>query len=713
MTETATEGAYPAAVHGEPSHAPEEVLDEIVERRTTIEQNVERNEGIVAAIYQNVQRILAHHQLRPEYVNELALTLAEPLRFAESRKKLFENNIVVLVADADCGRHHTAVALLAQLDGVEPREVRREISDNLDLGALEIESNKGWLLDLRGELTLDDAFGRHLFAFRTQLKSRNSYLVVVVPSALWRRASEGAGDIAVFLESVSAADIVTAHLRYSHIEPGPYVGDEQIKTYLAHAGPSEAVRWVENIRSAESLEARQLPGAQQNDGPEDAQRHRVELVLQLHGRWRSELLKWHQENTGSRERHFLLAAAVLERLSAGLVFTTSMKTPHVLGEDEPEARGLAGPGILELVDVIGARLESDDTVSFVRPDYANAVLDYFWLDRQHLRTEFAEWLCRLPIELADDKHLSGHTRHVVQRIADYALRWTVEHKNTSLLWQVIRTWSQRSILREVLPLLLTVAALEESFGSKVREEMLTKARSSSETPEVKALIADVCGGDMAELHPTAALYRLAELAQFSDEQVTAAVTRSVERLWNIPSLRRRLTKTVAVWCSSEHPGQRQAGVYAFLSLASLQAGDLQIPELLSGDLETSKSLFDECGQGWRAVFNLQPESEDRVGAVLYLWVRSACVVPEILEPLQKILHAAVSGREGRQVDLRAMIYFNNVFMIGDRTRVDHISPEFREVRDKIAEYIFARHPQFDVLRQPVVPVESVGTSPHV
>ncbi|MBP2477730.1 hypothetical protein JOF53_006602 [Crossiella equi] len=715
MTETIATEASSAPVLQELASVAEAASAEPAGRRIEIKQKVGRNKGIMAGVYNACQRVLDHHHLPVDYVQRLASTFASSLCSLKAEEKLKQHNTVVLIADADCGRHHTAVALLSRLAGIEPREVRREVEDKLDLNALELERNKGWLLDLRGEPSLYYQFGRHLTDFRAQLKSRNSYLIVIVPTGLWRQASEGAGDIAVLLEPVPAADIVTAHLSGTNIAPESYLNDSKIGSYLGHAKPADAALWAEHIQAAESVDSRKLPGAQQTDGVDEIRQRRIELVLQLHGGWRHELLQWHKGRAageGTREKHFLLATAALEELPAGLIFTTSLETPEVLGEKNPDLRGLAGPGILELVDIIDARLEGDDTVHFARPGYADAVLDYYWLDRYHLRETFTAWLCGLPVNLAGDKKLKDFAPHVADRVANYALRWTIERRNTSLLWQVIRTWSSHPILTEALPLLLTAAALEESYGNKVRDDMLTKAKPDGEVPEVQAIIATVCGGEMAELHPTPALRRLAALAQSSDERVVSAVTASVEKLWNIPALRARLTKAVAGWCKSEGDEHRKAGMNAFLALASLRADNQQLPALLAGGPTTLHGLFDECVHGWRAVFDLRAEREDHVAAVLHLWVSAACGEPALLEWLQRVLHEAVRGGAGQPVNGRTTYYFSRMLSAGDRTPADQVSPQFRQVRDQIVEYVFDRLPQFEALRPPASIAEPLESPPH-
>jgi hypothetical protein len=312
-----------------------------------------------------------------------------------------------------------------------------------------------------------------------------------------------------------------------------------------------------------------------------------------------------------------------------------------LGEDEPGVTGQQGAGILELVSRIGARLPDEEMVQFVRPGFGDAVLDYFWIDRQHLRTEFLEWMCNLPVT---SDGAAG--KLVTERIVAYALRWTKQHGDLKFLQEVAKLWAPAESLRPTAGQLLTAAAMDPKVGKRVRDRLLAWAKGEySSTSAMRALVADVCGGALARLYPKMMLLRLSYLAQNADPTVTQAVKNAMRNLWQQPDSRELVLAQVAEWCASDDAGPRQAGLHSFLALAAMRDDWRHAPTLLSPNGDQLIPIHNQMvTRGWQTVFE-SSLTEQLAGDVLAQWLDAAASSPQLRVQVIRDLTAGVQGTD--------------------------------------------------------------------
>ncbi|MDX3233039.1 hypothetical protein [Streptomyces sp. ME19-01-6] len=94
----------------------------------------------------------------------------------------------------------------------------------------------------------------------------------------------------------------------------------------------------------------------------------------------------------SFQRNFLLACATLRGASVAHVYASTADLASVFGDGDPSLKGQQEPGVIEMVDSIEAELQADDTLTFHRPEWDDAALEYFWVDRPLSRVKFLEWL---------------------------------------------------------------------------------------------------------------------------------------------------------------------------------------------------------------------------------------------------------------------------------------------------------------------------------
>lgn len=684
----------PAAT--ETNVAPLPQIAEMQRSGVFIEQQVQQNYGTIAGtveIVNNVRQMLDYHDLPNRYVKECVNAFALPPRIDKAREVLRRNHIVVLVADVDSGRHDAAVYLLGTQESVTLREVRRESGDRLDIAELETETRSGWLLDLRGDQNLDHSLGRSLLGHRERLRSCGSYLVAIIPRALWTQVGIGGDELAFFLEPAAAAEIVRSRLKALKppINAEPYLQAAEIQQRLHNATPADGVRWVEAIRKVTSTPF-QLEDERTYDqlNSDEVQTSLIKSVIQVCGNWRSELLEWHKSNFDSRLRNFLLAAAVLEGHTAGEIFEAATKVAVALGEDKPDVDGQRGAGILELIDLVDAHLPDEEHLRFMKPGYADAILDYFWIDRQHLQTEFVAWMCQLPLGLKDTEAAES----ISGRIGSYVLQWTRRHQKVKMLRDVVRRWAPARVLRTTLVNLLTAAALEPNIvGKFVRDDLLDWAKTEgSGSLAIRTLTAQVCGGDFAKIYPKVALNRLAWLAQSADLAVVEAVQEAMKILWRQPNVRDQIIDQVSTWCTSTDVGRKQAGLRAFLALAGLQDSNHGFPELSLQIDSTSKARRKLLEQGWRTVLSAQPVESPSASEVLAIWLDAALLSSELQTLLKEVLAIAVGGADALDVDYRRFVRLNGLLYCWQPANKSESDGPRVDLRDGIVWHLHQSNP---------------------
>jgi hypothetical protein len=94
--------------------------------------------GLAAGVVQLARRQLDHHNLTEDYTKGCFEAYAPTPKSDDALATLRREQVVVLVADANTGRHHSAVYLLKAGGAPVLREVRREPDDRFDVDALSL-----------------------------------------------------------------------------------------------------------------------------------------------------------------------------------------------------------------------------------------------------------------------------------------------------------------------------------------------------------------------------------------------------------------------------------------------------------------------------------------------------------------------------------------------------------------------------------------------
>ncbi|GAA3043303.1 hypothetical protein GCM10010464_04280 [Pseudonocardia yunnanensis] len=493
------------------------------------------------------------------------------------------------------------------------------------------------MLDLRRDTDIPTAVGRRIKSECDGLKLADSFLVVIGARGEW---ISGADDLMQGIRRPDPIGIIRKRLTENDnplgIDPAVYLDDARVQSRLLSATPTEAVQWFEAIVQVHSAEL-DAESSVSLDSEAEIITQRRDMLIEMRSSWRDNLSKWHrQPQIDSRHRNFLLAAAVLEGQPVGNVFEAALDVATKLGEPDPEAAGQQGPGIIELTDIIDADLDGADRVQFRKPDYAAAAIDYFWLDRQHLRKDFVKWLATLPLNREEP-------REIASRAAHYILRSAVRQRSIKDVREVVLSWSTMSDLHDAAADLILAATLEGDLARAMTDQTLNWARSGEK--EVQLVLAKVCGGQYARVRPTAALLRLANLAESTHEVVVRAVIESIANLWASEQLRGRILSTVQQWCE---PGsralRRKAGASAFLSLAGYTREDGRsnlFAEAMSSAVHRGLAEL-----GWGTVLDVAAPGfalESSARRVLSLWLNDALLAEIQRDIISDVLVAAVRG----------------------------------------------------------------------
>jgi hypothetical protein len=629
--------------------------------KTQVTQEVGENSGtVVGVLQQTVRRMVDSHRLPPEYVTSCVATFAKPPKIELARDKLQRRRVVVLVGEAGTGRHTSAIWLLNDIGGLTLHEVRREPRDGFAVDDLATEQRAGWLLDLRSE---DDQvgmhFGRTLATSRELLEDTESYLAVAIRPQLWEQVGVGGHEVEV--EWLPAAPQKIVELRLKRQLPDTsvtkWLNHPAIADRLGPLPPPEAAQWADTIRDEHFTSLDQERDVSVAKLPADeAFKVKVDNVLKARSSWRRDLLEWQKVHKDSRQRNFLLAAAVLENAPAADVFLAAESLAREFKEPHPEAPGQTGPGILELADDAKAHLPDGETLRFNRVGYADAVLEYFWADRMHLRQTFISWMSTLPL-----RYEGALAEAVVGRIGVYVLRWSVQHNNLHLLNTVVTAWADHEKLAPNAEALVTAAALDAVTGKAMRDQMLDWAKDERVPVQVKTVIARVCGGPLAAVYPKMMLLRLGYLARTAEPATADAVRDAMRSLWQVPELRRRIRAEIIEWCKTDQIARQDAGRRTFTALIRLGNGADGLPLLLFNPRTTQGvTLPDEERRflvlGWRTILDRKQPDEDAIGAFA-MWMDAAlsstAAQPAVLEIFTAAVHESdtedFSGR--RQVTL--------------------------------------------------------------
>ncbi|MFJ5035294.1 hypothetical protein ACIQB5_46440 [Streptomyces sp. NPDC088560] len=599
-------------------------------------QNVRYNYGPVIGV-QNVSEIqrLRGTPLPPEWIaRRLYPYLADDETTKAIAARLATHRVAVIHAGAGTGRYTTALHTLTEEDVKRIRQVRREPGEHVDLEGLKDEDT-GWILDLRAEEeTLRTGFGHHLLEVEDHLRVMRSLVVVVTHTDAWASVADEAPALSHPLTPPKAIAVLEAHLNRRKppiAELDKWLTAGEITQPLQKATPAQAERWAGLITSAVYLNNASAE-------PKSFQQL-LEAVVQSAHNWRSILRDWHTRNTASAHRNYLLAAAALDGAPAETIYDAHTKLGDTLNDTPQPTSGQQGPGIIELTHTINAELGDDDRIRFLNPGYAEAVVDYFWVDRPHHVAAFTRWTAEQAALLPAD--LGGP---LAERVTQWATRYTLAKQSFTVLRAIATDWAKTPNLRAHAQDLLVAAAVDPADGKPARDLYLVWAKAPDtedpterkHTPTVLKQALAAALAQLAPAYPKIALKRLSELAAHTNDNTVAdAVGDALTSLWEQPTLQDTARSILSSWFSSSQRHYITAARRAFLHLAERTTLD-GIPLLVSPDEDKPDAW---TLAGWRCV--LDDEATTPAQNAFDTWLDAALAHPRLQAAITKTFTEAV------------------------------------------------------------------------
>jgi hypothetical protein len=649
--------------------------------------------GFQLAIYKEV---IAPHLLHRDQVRADAQAYVAPPLIQEMATALQRGakNLAVIVADEDHGRHLAAMYLLDHLPGRRLHEYNGPLDDSFLVQELASSEPTAWLLDCTGEdASLPSNFGRALVGLSEQLTESRSAVIVILDVAAAGRVLSTIEEVKVQLPAPDPQEILAHRVSLLHrpdwcLRPETWAARVSEEDLLAGSKPSDAVDLAGKIADTEELWSRadasarlqrldtyrQQHAAPSNGEPDtgtlssespatpqeaatadsgsEASAETVEKLLvwtvcEAHKNWERFLRQWQIDHPDVDERVFQLVTAALNGGPPDRIFEACTKLADKLGNKNYFAKGVSGKGVFELINAVEAEYDKDGaTIYFVRPGFADAVLDFFWNDRPHLQGKLLDWLNDL-VQSADAA--DPLTSAVINRIARYVVRWTRRKGNFAVAAHVLRGWAKAEGLESFAEQLLTTMALDPELAKSTNRLMREWSQGGTrkgvnEAPaELQRVVARVCGGKFGHYHPGLAVRRLMYLVDTGtvDAQV---VVQAIEQLWSNSKTRAELLENFSAWARDRRTDRRRLSAGTFAAVAALRTGPTGPAAILEDARDDRRhGLIDQLITCWSVVLDCAPD-DGSVDAptieAIDAWIVSAAHNDDIR---RIVLHVLVSA----------------------------------------------------------------------
>ncbi|MGW4130902.1 hypothetical protein [Amycolatopsis japonica] len=635
-----------------------------------------RNYGDVNAIkiVNNLQETLEQRQADDEYLEAVLALFAPPDGFEQVVGSWLDSHLVVVAPGPDSGRFITAHALLAT--------IRRR--RGVDVGALPFgggglfpserlppDENWAYLVEVPAEeadLKLDSTFGSSLRSLQQKLKDRRCWMILLMSPEQWNRAeAQAPSDIKMPAGEAVARNIARRALlvRDPDFPVKEWLDTRRIQALIDGHKPADVQRVVDLIHAAQLTpdtefddeeKARKTGGGSAGEeltrGKEWVFVKRVDMVVAACRNWKEQLLDWHREkDRTSFERNFLISAAAQKGAPVAHVYAGASELAKRLGEtSENVVTGQGSPGVIELVDAVGADLTDRGTVIFDRVGWDDAALQYFWIDRPLSRTLFLEWLAQTAVKQQKEALEAldeTQRRELASRISGLAVDWAVRQNRALPLEKLANNWSEDSILWSEFIEVLDRAAVQPSTARSIHPMLLSWASSSSEADQSrKFAVAEICSRQFGRKQTGKALIRLKHAAKSYDKRVIEAVQAAVRTLWEDTSVRRSLFTAVVSWCEDVKTVEVGRRSFGTLVMAA-DPDDPRRPWLMTAHQAEGggpASTETELATGWRCL--LAPENSDaELERALSFWLDAGVAVPGYTERIVEVLYQAAQGPE--------------------------------------------------------------------
>ncbi|GGQ63725.1 hypothetical protein [Kitasatospora griseola] len=622
-----------------------------------------------------------HAELSDGYLNAVRAVFEPPKGFddAYTAWKAARGALLVLNSGQGTGRTVAAHALLARLRAEGGGTVRVGSipfggSQNFPIRRLPRADNWAYVLELppdEEEFQVSSTFGDTLARLQYALEKRNCRLIVLTSPEQWTRINLGAPQgICPSLGEVDPVEMARRWLlaEAADIAADEWLGDPRIRGLLRDQEPAEVLRIVSLVLAANREETSSLPSLEEHAARQETVgdpvfHRRVQSVLLAHRNWREELLKWHCEpERTSFQRNFMLVAAVLRKASVAHVYAATASLCKKLDGEVIRLSGQQAPGVIQMMDAINAQPSGDGALTFSKPAWDDAVVEYFWEDRPLARKPFLDWLASAPggdgVKEALETLSAADRKVMAERISGFAVQWAVRQQRPDPLRTIVLAWRRDDQLWQTALCVLNEAAVQPASAGYIHAILLRWARGTD--PALRMAAVQVCAGDFGRLYTGKALRRLKHAAAGAgDDGVKEALRSAVTTLWADQSARSTLLGYVTEWCR-EPGGKADAGRRCFAVLANeYTAADSNLPALLV-DSSEFRAAPEQLTAGWRALLGFDEGSGDgeEARAAVELWLAAALAHPDrrtdILNVLQRAIdHNEQAGRTSTRERLRA------------------------------------------------------------
>ncbi|MFG2848349.1 hypothetical protein ACGF12_35090 [Kitasatospora sp. NPDC048296] len=601
-------------------------------------------------------------------------------------------SILILSRPSGTSRNITAYALMARLveDGLikEVWPLSFGSASIFPAKRLPREHHRGYVLELpadEDDFEIHDSFGANLKDVQEHLSARHSRLIVITTPDQWRRIGRGAPEgVAPDLGAARPADVAERWLRAE--EPdfpvASWLRNLTMKALLEGQSPTEVLRIVELMREArrtalraidegsvglDALQRRRAEAAADTDG---AIAEQVAEVAAARDNWEDDLHRWHEQaGRTSFQRNFLVTAAVLRGAPISHIYAKAADLSELLEGDDVEVTGQKAPGVIAMTRAIHADRTKEGVLTFRRPHWDDAALEYFWTDRPLARVPFLEWLAQAPLtepKLTMESVGLDYRRALAERVGDFAVRWAVRHRRQEPLEEIVKAWHKypKKGLWPLATDLLDDAAVNPVSAPYIHT-MLRGWASRKTGVALPLAVVSVCAGKFGRTHTGKALRCLRYAAE--NPEVAGALQDAVRTLWADVSVRPLLFKDIVDWCGNDKI-KDTVGRQTFAALATTAGPDsLDIPLILDnpdyGDGEEFRPSTDGLVQGWRTLLREGPgpAGTRQVDMAVFLWLDAALRHRPLKDLILHSLRKAVDLRgteEGRVLreTLRACAY---------------------------------------------------------
>ncbi|GAA2528391.1 hypothetical protein [Pilimelia columellifera] len=491
-----------------------------------------------------VQRMVAGYVEReitqvdqPDHVMDLATAITQ----------VKDSSYVVLLGKPGTGLRTAAVAFLDGLLPQRPLHAIPDVADDFNPDKIVAEAEAGYLLRLE-EAPGNAELATLVEGFANRLRRDGSRLVVTATPDGW--VALGGHHHPGVLRVRPPAPAAVLRQRCP-AEAAALLHTPEIAGLVAQATTSDAVRLAGIAAEVVAAE----PHATAADWAE-------EIGAAYHD-WTAVLADWFRQHPDVRERHFAVAAAMLEGLPAPVILDAAHHLGRELGEIPIEHReGLGCAGLRELTKQVEAE-EAASGLRFPRAEYAESIVAFVRKDRSAaVWPQLWGWAARYAGNPSGDLQ-----RAFASRLADLTVRMSMRHRDHSLVTH-LHHWAKIPSLRPYLVDAVTALAASEEVGRHVRQRLYEWSQDGDVAR--RTVVAAVCRDDFATLYPRVSLTRLGHIADRADDQFSAEVRSAVASMWRQPALRPTVLSRLTTWCASQAPRARTGR----LALADLAGADL-------------------------------------------------------------------------------------------------------------------------------------------